>query len=90
MSEKHDNRVRLWPNKADNIKAPLFTGKGMVNGKAVQCSAWSRVTEHGPVWDISFEEPRQKQGRPSRDPMDQSRPETPQDFNQELDDDLPF
>lgn len=90
MTDRYDNKVRLWSNSSDNIKAPQMTGSGMVNGQKVQVSAWYRTTEKGVVLDLTFGPPRQ-QGQQRGDYQQDQRPQRDADsYSQDLDDNLPF
>ena len=58
--EQRDNSGSLFKNdKKDNDNQPSFTGKCMVNGKAMQISAWVKEGKSGKFFSLSFREPWQ-------------------------------
>lgn len=87
----NSNSAALFANdKKGNEKAPDYKGKGQVNGKDVELSAWVRKSEKGTSFlSITFSEPYKKEGgsfsKSSEKPTYQSRQTTVKQ-----DDGLPF
>ena len=62
LMDAKDNRVTLWQNETDNPKAPVYKGKGLVNGKEVECGMWKNTSKAGTTYlSLNFSEPYAKE-----------------------------
>ncbi len=87
--EQKDNNVALFENKKQNDKQPDYRGKGMVNGKEVQVSAWKRVASNGGNYlSLSFQEPFK--GEKKEQVRQESVSQKTVNSYEGMDDDIPF
>ena len=60
--EQKDNSASVFENdKGDNPNRPDFRGKGMIDGKLVRVSAWTKTTDDGKKWLSLAFQPREEQ-----------------------------
>ena len=63
--DQKDNEVTLWKQEKKSEKSPSYSGKGLVNGKAVQAALWNHKGET--YLKLKFEEPRDQGSRPTEE-----------------------
>ena len=71
--DQKDNEVTLWKQEKKSEKSPSYSGKGLVNGKAVQAALWNNTVQSGDhkgetYLKLKFEDPQDQGSRPTEEP----------------------